>query len=506
VRRSRAAGVSVAAALLLTLGAVPAGSAGPSDAGAPPEVRAAGAAAWPLPDHDAFNSRTAGPSPVTAATVSRLAPAWRVTMAGGLTTSPLILGGRLYAEDDLGTVVCAQASTGRVLWRSAPTGVTVGPDGVAVGWGDVFAATPRGVVALRASDGRPVWRRRLTATATEGVDIQPVLAGRRLLVATVPVSLHGIYHGGDRGWLYALDARTGRTDWGFDTVASPRLWGHPAINSGGGAWYPPAVDLARGRVYWGTANPAPFPGIPGWPNGSSRPGPNHWTDSTVALSLRTGRLLWARQDTAHDIFDRDFVHALVVPVTRPRPGLVVVGTGKSGDVLGMDPTTGRLRWRTEVGLHHNDQLRALPGPTVVLPGTFGGVLTPPAAAGGTVYVATLNAPDTLTPTMTAYFGGQTGTHPGQVVALDAASGRVRWRTAVPGDPTGGATVVNDLVLTATLQGDLVALDRGTGRIIWTRPLGGAVNGWLSVAGGLVVVPVGGTSPPELLALRLGPRT
>ena len=164
--------------------------------------------------------------------------------------------------------------------------------------------------------------------------------------------------------------------------------------------------------------------------------------------------------------------------------------------------SGRLLWQTMVGLHQNGELRALTGPTVVLPGTFGGVLTPPASADGTVYVATLNAPDTLYPDKTAYFGGKLGTYPGEVVALNGATGSVVWDTKVPGDPTGGATVVNNLVLTATYQGSLVALNRGTGKIVWVHTLPGAVNGWLSIAGNLVVIPVGGTQPPEVLALRL----
>ena len=58
-----------------------------------------------------------------------------------------------------------------------------------------------------------------------------------------------------------------------------------------------------------------------------------------------------------------------------------------------------------------------------MPGTYGGVLTPPATADGVVYVATLNAPATLKPDETAYFGGSIGTMDGEVVAIDAATGQ-----------------------------------------------------------------------------------
>ena len=46
--------------------------------------------------------------------------------------------------------------------------------------------------------------------------------------------------------------------WSFDTVGSKDLWGDPSVNSGGGAWYPPAIDPKTKLMYWGIGNPAPF--------------------------------------------------------------------------------------------------------------------------------------------------------------------------------------------------------------------------------------------------------
>jgi len=286
--------------------------------------------------------------------------------------------------------------------------------------------------------------------------------------------------------------------WTFDTVKGD-LWGHPEVNSGGGAWYPPAVDERRGLVYLGVANPAPFPGTPEYPNGTSRPGDNLYTDSLVALDLETGALRWHHQVTAHDIFDRDQVHALIA---RARGKDVVVSAGKSGVLVGLDPTSGKVRWRREVGRHENDDLTALNGPTVVYPGTYGGVLTPPATADGVVYAAVVNAPATLRPDETAYFGAELGTADGEVVAVDARTGRVRWSTAVPGDPLGGATVVGDLVFTALLDGTVLALDRKRGEIVRSWTLGGPINGWMAALDDLLIVPVGQSRPPQLVALGL----
>jgi outer membrane protein assembly factor BamB len=470
----------------------------------PPEVTADRGMDWPLPGHDYNNSRAALGSAIQASNVDLLKPVWNVDTPGALTTAPIVIGDTVFAEDDHGVVVAVDLNTGRTLWQSASSGFTVGPEGVAVGWGHIYAATPDGIEALNEHSGTLVWTRKLTTTPTAGVDMQPTVVGHQVLIATVPVSAAVQYHGGDRGILFALNAESGKIDWSFDTVDSKNLWGNPSVNSGGGAWYPPAVDQASGVVYWGTANPGPFPGTTQYPNGSSRPGDNLYTDSTVALSLANGRLLWFHQAVPHDLFDQDFVNVLIATgKTKTGTESVVVGAGKGGQVLGMDPVTGRLLWQTVVGVHENHSLTALSGATEVLPGTYGGVLTPPATSDGVVYVAVLNAPDTLYPGRTAYFGGKVGTMDGDVVAIDAATGQKLWTTLIPGDPTGGSTVVNDLVITGTLQGSVVAIDRTTGEIVWSEKVGYGISGWPAIVGSTLVVPTGtvGTDG-HLLAYRL----
>ena len=472
-----------------------------STSGAPPEVRGQGNA-WPLPDHDYNNSRDAGVSSIRASTVSRLTTAWSVHMSVGVSTSPIVIGGVAYVQDQAGTVYAIDVSSGEVQWKTKPLGFSVGPWGVSVGWGRLFASTSTGVAAFRLSDGTPLWTRKITTTSGQGVDMQTLPYGGRVYIASVPVNIGVQYKGGSVGYLEALDAATGKVDWSFDTVRSKNLWGNPAVNSGGGAWYPPAIDVRRNVLYWGVANPAPFVGTSAYPNGSSRPGANLYTDSMVALAASTGKLLWYHQVFPHDLYDRDEVQAMLVPLRQAVDGSseVAISSGKGGIVLGLNPRTGRLLWKTSVGIHRNGDLPKLKGPTTVLPGTFGGVLTPPASASGVVYAATLNAPSTLMPDHTFYFGGKVGTMDGDVVAMSARTGKIAWDTKVPGDPTGGVTLVNDLVLTATYQGAVVALDRATGAVIWKTQEPGMINGWMSVVGDEVFVPVG--SSAQLVALKL----
>jgi glucose dehydrogenase len=474
----------------------------------PPEVREF-ADDWPLPGRDYLNSRATTHSSIDASNVASLAVAWQVPLPGraaygNVSTTPLIAGDTVYVEDLSSTIRAIDRETGAVRWSTGYPGFVFGPNGVALGWGKVFAIhRTDGVVALDAATGTELWSRTLAATATQGVDIEPLPFDGKIFVSTVPVSGIAAYRGGDRGVLYALHEDTGEVAWSFDTVDSGDLWGNPDVNSGGGSWYPPAIDLASGRMFWGIANPAPFPGTAAFPNGTSRPGPNLYTNSLVALDVASGALDWFQQAIPHDIFDHDLVHALLVDV-RAGGGTrrIAVATGKGGKVIGHDVDSGAVLWTTPVGIHQNDDLTELPGPTVVLPGTFGGVLTPPAAADGVVYVATLNAPSTYEPTVPEIIGGDVGTMDGEVVAIDAASGAVLWDTTVAGDPTGGATVVNDLVLTATLQGQVLALDRASGAIVWTWDAPGGINGWPAVAGDLIAWPVGLPNPALLVGLRL----
>jgi len=498
----------VAALASLALASACSDASRPVDPNIPPEV-VQYADDWPLPGRDYLNSRATTDSSIDASNVARLTPAWQVPLPGrgsygNIATVPLIAGDTIYVQDLSTNVSAIDRETGAFRWKRDFGGFVIGPVGVALGWGKIFAIRgTNGVIALDAATGAELWMRTLNRTRSEGVDIQPTVYGDKVFVSSVPVSLNGIYTGGDRGVLYALDQETGETEWSFDTVESPDLWGNPEVNSGGGSWYPPPIDTQRGRIYWAVANPAPFPGTPEFPNGTSRPGPNLYTDTLLSLDVGTGALDWYQQAIPHDIFDHDLVHSLLVDVQDGgKTRRIAVATGKGGKVIGHDIETGETLWTTPVGIHQNDDLTSLPGPTEVFPGTFGGVLTPPAAADGVVYVATLNAPSIYEPTVEENIGGNVGTMDGQFVAIDAATGAILWDVVVPGDPTGGATVVNDLVFTATLQGKLLALDRATGATVWTWDAPGGINAWMSAADDLLVVPVGLPNPALLVGLRL----
>jgi outer membrane protein assembly factor BamB len=464
-------------------------------------------AQWPNANLDLAGSRATTSSPIDASTVAGLEVAWTFDVpgagvAGTLATTPVVVDGVVWVTDLQSNVYGIDLADGREVLSIRHDSSTFGPNGAAVGDGRVFVApNSQSVAAFDAKSGVELWRNQITDENGGAVNIQPLLVEDKVLVATSTLS-----RAGSRGTLFALDAETGKAEWMFDTIESPDLWGNPKINSGGGSWYPPAVDVEARRVYWGTSNPYPWPGVADFPNGSSRPGDNRWTNSTLALDLDTGRLEWGRQHRAHDLFDLDTT-LTALTTAGPDGRQIVIASGKFGRVVGLDPATGDVLWNTPVGRHENDDLQSFSGEIVVYPGYVGGVTTPLAVADGVVYAAVVNAPSEL-PAPAIDFRPDSpnfAVDNGQMVAVDASDGRVLWDVDVDGQAFGAATVVNDLVFGSTLTGELFALDRTTGAKRWSAQLDTGINGWPAVAGDTIVVPAGvdlGTGTPKLVAYRL----
>lgn len=475
----------------------------------PPEV-SAHAGDWPLPNHDYDNTRASFTTKIDASNVSTLHERWRFAIPpvsgspfGSFSASVLILGDDVYAQDMASNVYALSAKSGKKRWDKSLALTTVGPNGVAVGWGKLFACSDHGLLALDLEHGDELWHFEPRLHGSEGVDIQPTVYGGMVLMSTVPANLQSGYAGNSRGIVYALDHEHGKALWSFDTVDSKDIWGDAENNGGGGAWYPPLVDVERDRVYFGTGNPTPFPGTTDAPNGSSRPGPNLYSSSLIALDRVHGELAWFHQERAHDLFDWDFQNApMRIEVSIDgRMRELIIGSGKTGTVVALDPESGKLVWRAKVGRHENDDLDEIPaGKTVtVFPGALGGVISATAYADSAIYVPVVD--------MAAAFSGDgftpdLGNGKGELVALDARDGSLLWKHALPAPCYGAATVVNDLVLTSDANGRVYALSRSDGSEVWTYDAPAGINAPLSVAGDLLLVPAGIGKDQALVALSL----
>ncbi|MFB3764732.1 MAG: PQQ-binding-like beta-propeller repeat protein [Methanotrichaceae archaeon] len=481
-----------------------------SAAGVPPEIMQY-SKDWPLPNKDYDNTRATNDSTINSGNINSLGVAWAFKIPGigaygGGTSNPIILGNTVYFQDLKGNVFALDLQTGKTKWPKIFNSSAVeGPNGPVVGWGKVFIAKDiQNMTALNASDGKELWSTRLSNISTTGVDIQPMIYDGIVYVSTVPGTGDVFYAPGGIGVLYALDQNTGEILWNFSTVYPSNLWGHPEVNSGGGAWYNPAIDTRTGVTFWGIGNPAPWPGTLEWPNATSRPGPNLYTNSILAIDHRTGNLVWYTQVYPHDLFDLDFQISPILASANisGKQQDIVMGAGKMGRVYAFNRSTGSILWTTVVGKHENDQLGVLPNGTMteVYPSSLGGVETPMAYSDGVVYVANNDLASYYTPTSRA--GSNLSTGKGGLTAIDIETGQILWLKKFNSLNVGAATVVNDLVFTATYDGNIYAFNKNTGDRVWKYTAPAGINGWPAVTGDTIVWPAG-FGNATLIAFKLG---
>lgn len=472
---------------------------------------------WAHPNGDLANTRNASGG-ISTSTVTKLGVAWSVPITaagtfGGYASTPIVVDDTVYTQDLSSNVQAIDLATGEVRWEKRYDSPTVGPNGVAVGDGHVYGGTADSAFALDQATGRELWRVRITRNAREGVDMAPGYWKGIVYISTVPGNVRGFYKGDGVGILYAFDGETGRRLWSFNTVPLD-LWDarHRDINSGGGLWHPPAFD-GEGNLFVDVANPGPWPGTEAFPWGSSRPGPNLFTNSLVKLGAAEGDVKWYQQVLPHDLYDWD-LH--LPPVLTEEDGdRIVLAAGKMGFVYAFDADSGKRLWSRSVGVHNghdDDNELALEGrfefletPVTVWPGTLGGVETQMAVKDGVVFVPIVDLPTRFETQerQTLEFTGGTG----QMVALDVEDGDVEWTRRFPTPVYGAATVVNDLVFTTTFDGTLYALDVDTGHIVWREQLPAGTNATVAIAGDTLVTaasfPLSGDQQAQIIAYRIG---
>jgi outer membrane protein assembly factor BamB len=468
---------------------------------------------WSLPNGDLVNTRVTQQTSITAANVSKLGVAWTMPLTassiyGTFAANPVTdASGVVYLQDLDSNVFAVDLASGRVLWTHRYNSQDIGPNGVTVVDGKVYGATAKFAFALDATTGKELWRNTtLVAAARQkaggelasgfGIDIQPQVANGSVYLSSAALLGGGI--------VYALDAATGKTLWTFDSVIDPV--GAKII--GGGAWNPPAV-APDGSVYFGFGNMYQPASV-----ALANPGRRLFTDSTVALDGKTGKLKWYFQAVPNDLHDWDMQLSPIYTESNGRK--LIVDAGKMGYVYALDASTGALVWKTKVGVHNGHDTDGtlalrhklkLKFPLAVEPGIVGGVETNMAVADGVVYAPVANLPSEWKSASTGLGGANFGAGRGELVALDLGSGRILWDTKLSQMPDGDATVANDLVFTTTFDGYLLAFNRADGAVVWKQKLPAFTNAPVAIVGDTLITaasyPGGKGQTTEVVAFRLG---
>ncbi|HET7121299.1 MAG TPA: PQQ-binding-like beta-propeller repeat protein [Solirubrobacterales bacterium] len=463
------------------------------------------------PGIDKANTRDAKGT-INSANAGELEVAWSLPSTarstyGAYAASPVVAGNTVYMQDLESSVQAIDLGSGDVIWTWKSESASQGPNGVVVGDGKVFGATATEAFALDQKTGKELWSVSLPVHEEE-IDMAPGYNDGLVYVSIVPTNVNSEYPAGGVGILWALDGKTGKKLWSFDTVPIS-LWGDTNVNAGGGLWYPPSFDDKA--MYFGTGNPAPYPGTPNQPWGSSRPGPNLYTNSIVKLDAKNGKFLWYYQQTPHDIYDWDFQNPPILTSDGGRE--LAIGSGKSGIVTAVDAKTGKPVWSTPVGKHNGhdkDGIYAMQKqyskikPGEVFPGTLGGVIAPMASDGTTLFAPIVNHPLTISASGELGEGGELT---GELAALDAKTGKLKWSVEFGAAAFGAPVVVNDVVFVTTFDGVVHGIDTKNGNEVWSEKLPAGSNTAVTASGDTLLVPAGlatsESQTPELVAYRIG---
>jgi len=457
------------------------------------------------PNGDSANRRRAETS-IESRNVSNLSEIWTVpgtpgNEVGAFVSSPVAVDGVVYVQDLESSVRAIDLANGEVEWQKKYHSPTTGPNGVFVAEDRIYGATAQKAFALDRDTGREIWSTRLVGDSSERIAMAPGFSEGLVYLSTIPKA----FEGGERGVLWALDAETGKRVWSFSTVPKG-LWGNPKVNFGGGLTSPPAFD-GKGFMYFDVGGPGPLPGTKRRPWGSSRPGPNPYTDSVVKLDAKTGKLKWHYQLTPHAVCVWDLQEPPLLLKAGGRN--LVVAAGKAGIVVALDRQTGKPVWRQAVGVHNGhdrDGLRLMRSgytgvqlPVTVFPGSYGGVTAPLSTDGSTVFVPLINHPTKL---YSQTIAEQNESYGGELVALAADTGRPRWSSRLKSATFGATSSVNDLVFATTFDGSVYAIDAKSGDEEWSADLPSGINGGLAFGRDTLVVLADLGEEPVLVAYAL----
>ena len=414
-------------------------------------------------------------------------------------TAPIVSAGRMYLTTARYTVAIDGANC-HVIWSSTWTPhastVLTTHRGAALADGKIIRGTNDGfLLALDAKDGHTIWEKQI-ADPKEGyfISMAPLIHGHLIYIGPAGAETAA------KGWVGAFRIQDGEQVWRFNIVPADGepgadTWGpDPAArrHGGGNLWTPMSFDVQRNVLYVPGGNAAPDI------YDNDRPGDNLYTNSLIALDALTGRLAWYRQFVPHDVHDYDVSHVAPMFKTTINGSTrnVIASTGKDGVLRLLDRDSKELIYSVPFTNRVNVDVPITTTPVRVCPGTLGGqewngsayyakqnLLIVPATDWCAEFSKDTTAPDPEKEhTHGWYFGGQTKFDPwlaarGRLTAFDASTGREKWRYDAAKPLVAGVTATaGDLIFTGELSGDLLALDARSGKVLLRSELGGPAGG------------------------------
>jgi outer membrane protein assembly factor BamB len=347
---------------------------------------------------------------------------------------------------------------GGVQWRFQ-TGGMVQSSATVVGSTAYVGSGDGNLYALDVATGTERWR----------------FTAGRAITSSAAVARGTVYVGSRDNAFYSVDARTGKQRWKVTTGAdAPLAWGFesgdlytssPAwsdglvvFGSGDGRVY--AVNESSGAVRWRYATGGRVRSSPAISGGRVYVGS---MDGTLyALRLEDGRELWRFDTEGHRLRSGEFGFDRRTIQSSPAvaDGRVFVGS-RDGFLYAVEAASGRLLWRVDHQMSW--------------------VNTSPAVAGGLVFAGSSDERF--------------------LQAVDARTGKERWRLTTERPVWSSPAVVGDLVYVGDGSGTVYALDRTTGEERWRQTAGRRILSSPTPADGLLLI---GNDDGSVYAIRDAP--
>ena len=308
-------------------------------------------------------------SQINTENVHRLQLAWVWALPDGRSnrTAPLERSGILFLTTAGGSVQALDATDGTLLWEYRRKDANIGQRVQSVAlWEDlVLVSTPDGaIVALDAPTGVVRWE---TPQIGFGNTAGPIVADGKVINGT-----NGCGGFSERKcFVSAHDVRSGEFLWQTEVIARPGepggdTWGDLPfeLRVGADMWNGISWDPDLGLVYIGTAQAKPWVAAS---RGLTTADSTLYANSTLALDVETGRMVWYRQHVPGESLDMDEGFEQVLADIDGVPALLTIG--KHGvlwkldrrdgtfldmketvfqNILSIDPETGAVQYREDI--------------------------------------------------------------------------------------------------------------------------------------------------------------
>lgn len=503
---------------------------------------------WTMVNYDPTYSRNSPQTVIGKNNVNQLQVKWILNTGYAIENPPLIVGNRVYVQNNAMQVIAIDLQSGLSVWKYDPHLTYTGgllprsssSHGMTIQNGILYAPTgPNGtIVALNAQTGAKVWESDVIDVGPAWRESAPPVIWNNIIVAGSALGDEPPFGVAQKGTVTGLDLATGKKLWQTPLAVGPWVTTAPNASQNGGAtaWTGGAVDVKKGVIFLPIGNPSPdFQ-----PDVRAPVSAELYSNNVVALNITDGKILWATPFIAQ---------GSVLPNVVPLDGHdwdtawgtnfiasqnLVIGHNKRGDIMAMDATTGKPVWWVNTIFTQNVEQQPSPqGTDVVWPSPGAGIEAFTATDGRYVYAAGSSGPVRYysgPPNPTSGLLSEGGAVPvfdaidngfgnGTITAIDVKTGTIVWKYDSEYSTFVSPLVTNGVVFSGHVtdtgkpytysdfagpsdtplvpSGMLTALDADTGKVLWEFNLGAQCGvGGPSIGNGYLIVPTGGIQIPN----------